>query len=220
MEMVVSIAEKHYDSEYFNYQFSGGRIAARVNSRFFRPFVGPEDVVLDFGCGGGFLLEELDVARRIGVDINEHALKVARSKGIVTYNTLSEVKESDVDVVISSHALEHVENPYEVFQSLYMKLKRGGLLVVMVPCDKAHYPYKSKDRDFHLFSWSANNIGNLAKCVGLEVISAKILQHALPPRAELIQRIFGWGGLNFACILRGRLPIWRTNVLLVARKPD
>src|SRR5260370_4906836 len=97
--------------EYFAWQSGGGVFGARINAHKFRHHIRPEDTVLDFGCGGGFLLKHLNCARRIGVEINPVAREHAVSLGVAGYAEVSEVPDQVADVIVSDHALEHVPFP-------------------------------------------------------------------------------------------------------------
>ena len=69
--------------------------------------------VLDFGCGGGYIISSLTCKRRIGIEINEIARQEAAEKGIEVYKYSNEVPDDSCDLIISNHALEHVSAPYE-----------------------------------------------------------------------------------------------------------
>ncbi len=66
-----------YDKNYWDYQKKIGQnffhTHAVINK--FKSFVNPEDAVLDFGCGGGFVLNTLNCKKRVGIEINPHAQK-------------------------------------------------------------------------------------------------------------------------------------------------
>ena len=51
------------------------------NFHTFSDFIKETDKVLDFGCGGGYLLNELNCADKYGVDINPVALEEASKWG-------------------------------------------------------------------------------------------------------------------------------------------
>jgi 2-polyprenyl-3-methyl-5-hydroxy-6-metoxy-1,4-benzoquinol methylase len=110
-------------------QSEEGELAARLNRHLFAKFVHSSGCAIDFGCGGGFMLAELSVHRPIGIDVNRHALEAAKQKGIEVYDDPSAVADEVADVVISSHALEHVENPLRTLRTLFQKVKSGGLFV-------------------------------------------------------------------------------------------
>ena len=62
----------HYQDDYFNkYQRDLGEFGGRANAFMFDQYITPADeVVLDFGCGGGFLLKNLHCSRKVGIEIN------------------------------------------------------------------------------------------------------------------------------------------------------
>ena len=94
--------------QYFDWQGRPGILQGRWNRHLWAPHIRRDDDVLDFGCGGGFLLRVLDARARIGVEVNPAAARRARSLGIVTYTTLAEVPGT-FDRIITSHVLETVE---------------------------------------------------------------------------------------------------------------
>jgi SAM-dependent methyltransferase len=218
LEPNITPAAAHYDPDYFEWQSSSGTIGGRLSAKAFRPYLEKSDCVLDFGCGGGFMLQALDVGRRLGVDVNPAALQAARDNGIEAFANLEDVPDMVADVVISNHALEHVEDPLSVLREMARKLKSGGRIVAIVPCDVASYPFMKHDRDFHLFSWSANNIANLVTCAGFKVEDARALRTAWPPGYVWIHNYFGMKVLELATRLFGSLPRKRGQVRVVARK--
>ena len=80
--------ETYYDNDYFKEQANVGRDNARNIMHFFKPHIKKTDTVLDFGCGGGFMLSAISCKNRIGFDINDEALSNAKSLGITTVNNL------------------------------------------------------------------------------------------------------------------------------------
>jgi len=48
----------HYDAAYFDWQKNTGEFGGWANAPRFAEIIKPEDVVIDFGCGGGVLAEE------------------------------------------------------------------------------------------------------------------------------------------------------------------
>lgn len=47
---------EHYNEDYFNWQKNIGLFGGWANSTKFEQYITKEDDVLDFGCGGGYLL--------------------------------------------------------------------------------------------------------------------------------------------------------------------
>jgi 2-polyprenyl-3-methyl-5-hydroxy-6-metoxy-1,4-benzoquinol methylase len=92
------------------------------NKHIWQPHISDFDDILDFGCKDGFLLNSLDAKKKIGVEINPHALEYASKNGILVYSTLDQVPDK-FDKVISSHALEHVPSPRKAILELKEKLR-------------------------------------------------------------------------------------------------
>lgn len=64
-------AENYYDNEYYNnYQREIGEFGGKANIFKFKKYISTNDSVLDFGCGGGFLLNNLDYKYKVGIEIN------------------------------------------------------------------------------------------------------------------------------------------------------
>ncbi len=56
----------HYDDKYWEFQSKIGKIGGFLNKFKFEGHVNISDVIMDFGCGGGFLLNELEASHKIG----------------------------------------------------------------------------------------------------------------------------------------------------------
>jgi 2-polyprenyl-3-methyl-5-hydroxy-6-metoxy-1,4-benzoquinol methylase len=102
-----------YNEKYWKYQAPIGEFGGWANLTKFTPFLNTEDVVLDFGCGGGFLLNQLPQRRKGGVEINPIARTNAMERGLVIYASTAEVPDDEYTAIISNHALEHCLNPLE-----------------------------------------------------------------------------------------------------------
>ncbi|MEQ8956443.1 MAG: methyltransferase domain-containing protein, partial [Coleofasciculus sp. C2-GNP5-27] len=151
-------------------------------------------------------------------EINPAAREIARKNGIDVYSELSQVEEESVDIVISNHAIEHVERPLDAIREMYRILKPGGRMIIVAPIDAATVPYRQNDKDFHLYSWSAGNLGNLASAAGFEVEKAERILHSWPPSWALIQRTFGWKLFHLFSRLWAIIDWRRRQVRVVARK--
>ena len=178
------MAESHYDEKYWAFQKEIGKIGGLLNKFKFNYVIKPDLAVLDFGCGGGYLLSNYTCAKKIGVEINPSARTVAAESGIETYASIQEVPSEYVDVIISNHAMEHVENPLEILKHLYRALKPGGTIVIVVPCEQyteTAYHYKENDINNHLFTWCPMTLGNLSKAAGFKVMESVDFQHQWIP---------------------------------------
>jgi len=170
----------HYGLAYWNYQQSIGKHGACLQKFLFEDFISPEDVILDFGCSGGFLLNQFECARKIGIEINPYAIEYAKKTGIDVYSEIKKVPDNIADVIISNHVLEHLLNPYESLKQLRDKLRVDGTIVIVVPSEQANnpsYEYKEKDINQHLYTWTPLTLGNLLKQAGFKIIKSEAIRH-------------------------------------------
>lgn len=207
--------------EYFSYQNQGGLQRGRINARKFLPYLGESDRVLDFGCGGGSLLANLNCRQKVGVEINPTARSEAVANGIVVYENVEDVPAGSVNVIISNHALEHVLNPYEALRLLFNVLAPGGKIVLALPFDDWRTQPREdiNDINHHLYTWSPLLIGNLLHEVGLVDISAFVYSHAWPPRYwQKLDILLPVWAFDLVC----KYVAWRDNrrqVIAIGYKP-
>ncbi|MGA2686288.1 MAG: class I SAM-dependent methyltransferase [Verrucomicrobiota bacterium] len=173
----------HYDQKYFDWQKKLGRVAVTCDYWKFDKFIKPTDVVLDFGCGGGYFLAAYRCKERYGVELNPHARQVAEENGVTVVETIEDLpKDVMFDLIISNHALEHVHNPLDVIKRLYPKLKDTGKIVFYVPIKcREERKYTEKDINQHLYCWTPLLLGNLFATAGFKVKQARFVIHAWPP---------------------------------------
>jgi SAM-dependent methyltransferase len=209
----------HYDAKYFKWQNEHATLGAELDKTKFLPYLRPSDRrVLDFGCGGGALLSALAAREPVGIEINAVAVEHARQRGIEVFTDIGAVPSETIDAIVSNHAIEHVEWPLGIMREMLRVLKPGGLAIVVVPCDRADFPFQINDPDYHLYSWSAGNLGNMARSAGLEVLEVSELVHRWLPRNSDLYKFLGPRMHDLMCRIYGRLRRDRTQVRLVARK--
>lgn len=217
----------HYDKSYYNWQKGSGVLTAKVIASRIKPYIRPTDCVLDFGCGGGFLLAELDCAKRRGVEINPFARAQAIQNGAECSATTDEVPAACADVIVSNSCIEHVESPLTELRQLHPKLRVGGGLIVLVPHETLASRYRPKDVNQHLYAWSPMALGNLVTLAGFEVVTVKIWREMRPPLGPAICDRFGVGAVRFAAKLYRtmRMMLWpirpvdcHADIMVVARR--
>ena len=209
--------KNYYDLKYFEYQKSIGEFGGLVNQIIFREYINENDEVLDFGCGGGFLLKNINCKKRIGVEINPIAASLARENGIEIYISTEDIPENFVDVIISFHALEHTHNPLNELLGLYKVLKKGGKVVMVVPCESIKCRFRKNDIDQHLFTWSPMNIGNLMTLAGFEVSEVRPYYYQwIVSKRPIIVKLLGWKTYHFCCKIYGYFgPIYQVKIIAV-----
>jgi len=174
----------HYNDEYFNWQKNIGYIGGFLNKFKFENNVDKTDILMDFGCGGGYLLDNFENEQKFGFEINESAIDECKRKNIKVYNNFSDIENDSIDSIISNHAMEHVPLPLETLKNLYTKLKPGGKIIIVIPCEQPSeeiFYYRPNDINQHLHTWCPMTFGNLVTLAGFKVIECDVFQHKWTP---------------------------------------
>ena len=195
-----------------------GEFGGWANQTKFLEYISDNSRVLDFGCGGGFLLRNLKCSKKVGVEVNPSAIDTARANGVEVFSRVDDVPDEYVDVIISNSALEHTLQPLQELKSLYKKLAPGGKIVFIVPCESISYAYQPNDINHHLYSWSPMCLGNLFTEAGFSVHQCKPYIHKWPPLYRYIAKLGGRLIFDIACRIYGRLERSLFLVRVVASK--
>jgi len=174
----------YYDESYFNWQKQIGVIGGYLNKFKFEKEVNDNDILMDFGCGGGYLLDNFNNKNKIGFEINRTAWDEIKSKGITVYDKFDDISDNSIDTIISNHAMEHVPLPLNTLKNLYKKLKPNGKMIIVIPCEQPSEPgfyFREEDINQHLHTWCPMTFGNLSKLAGFKVISCMPIQHQWCP---------------------------------------
>jgi SAM-dependent methyltransferase len=200
-----------------NFEHRYDKLTAVANSWIFQDFINPTDSVLDFWCGGGYLLNSLVCGEKYGVDADPKYRDHAQSTfGFRVAPNLDGFK--NLDVVISSHTLARLPNPLQALSDAYTALRDGGTLVVVVPCYNHKNKYTEFDLEQHLYSWSPIDIGNLVHRVGFSIVSVERIYHRIPPKGALILKYCGERLFHLMCRIDGWLHTNQTQIRVVALK--
>jgi SAM-dependent methyltransferase len=206
--------------KYFAWQNRFGSRSGIINARKFKEFIFPEDSVLDFGCGGGYLLQALDAKVKIGIEVNPDAVEDARKKGIVLFENLVPVEDNSIDKVISNHALEHVYNPVYELSEMFRVLKPGGFLLLCVPIDEYRNQkvFLKNEINNHLQTWTPQLLGNSFVEAGFkyEGITIKVMKHSWFPGTK-----YFWKNealFNFLCQLYAFITKSGKQIVIKAQK--
>ena len=210
----------YYDQKYFKWQSPIGEFGGWANLAKFSEFVKKEDTVVDFGSGGGFLLSHIQCHKKMGIEINEAARASAKLIEIDSVADTDLLPDDFADVIISNHALEHTFSPLDELKKLRKKLKKGGKIIFVVPCESIDYAYVKNDINNHIYTWSPMCLGNLFTQAGFEVIESKPYIHKWPPHYEKIAKLFGRRVFNFSCQIYARIERSYFQVRTIARRID
>lgn len=124
-----------FESENTKYKAGQQRCIKRLFSNTNR-----QKRILDIACGDGVGLREfkkLGFKNVIGVEFNDKKLIPAGKIGYRVLNldmhNLSGIRSRSLDIVYSSHTLEHAYYPDKAIRELYRVLVPGGRLYVILP---------------------------------------------------------------------------------------
>lgn len=164
-----TVGENHYNKNYFKTQLEFAKVDSVLDKDFFQNYIKETDDIAEFGSGGGLLLGKLKCRNSIGIEINEVARQYAISHGINSVNNIEELQDESIDVVISTHALEHCLEPYKIVSEIKNKIKAGGKFICVVPYEPLSYGYMLNDFSMHLYNWTERTLGNLLRTAGFYI---------------------------------------------------
>ncbi len=128
-------------------------------------FIKVDSSILDLGCGSGDLLKELytyNISKKLyGVEISDYGINLAKKKVPIaqfykTTETPEELPFKDIDVLICSHTIEHLENPAEYLKLWFRSAKMPGIALLV-------FPLEDEDYCEHLKSYTLKDIEKLVK---------------------------------------------------------
>ena len=197
----------HYNKKYFKWQSQIGEFGGKANLIKFNNLLKAGQKILDFGCGGGYILKNIKEKniKLFGVEVNREARRIAKNNRVKVFSNSSILPANYFDLIISNHALEHTDNPLLELKNLYKSLKKGSQICIVVPLDSKSYSYKKNDINFHLFSWSPMNLGNILSRAGFEIIESLIFFHKWPPYYFFLKKIMPWFFFDFLCNIYSRI---------------
>lgn len=112
---------------------------ARFMKEFVSGLVKETDRILDCGCGDGVGLERfksMGCKNVIGVDVTLEKAEAARASGYTVHVADMhdlKIRSGSIDVVYSSHSLEHARDPIKVLSEFRRVLVPGGSLILVLP---------------------------------------------------------------------------------------
>lgn len=196
--------EEHYDEQYFAYQQEIGKFGGKVKVDMFRPYINEDMTVVEFGSGGGYLLNNIKAKEKIGIEINDTARAVAKEIGVNSVKYISDIPDEYADIIISTGALEHVENPFGILRDLKCNLKDQGKIVFHVPNESCDTEYKRSDVNNHLYTWNCLTLGNLFKAAGYFVHEVRKVQEVWPRHYQKIEKEVSPELFDEICKIGGR----------------
>ena len=151
----------HYGADYFAWQREVSEFGAWANRFKFDLYIRASDHVLDFGCGGGYLLGALEVRERLGIEINPVAREAAHELGLDVRPTAEEVPDAlgrRNHIQPCTGALH--KSAVGELETLLPKMRPGGRFVCVVPSETARRQYDPTDPNHHLFYLESSEPGS------------------------------------------------------------
>ena len=143
--------EYHYHSTESSHWWFVGRRQA-VQDLMVKARIGRESRILEVGCSGGLLMEQLRRAgfgQVQGIDISDDAIELCREKGLsaqVMDAQKLDFADASFDLVTASDVLEHLADDAGALREWRRVLRPGGILLVFVPAFR--------------FLWTAHDTAN------------------------------------------------------------
>lgn len=197
--------EEYYDESYFSYQQEIGMFGGKIKADMLSPHIKEDMVVIDFGSGGGYLLDCINVKEKIGIEINDTAREAAKRMGVNSVKNISDIPDRYADLIVSTGTLEHVEHPLKALRELRDKLKDGGKIVFYVPNESCDTEYTRSDVNNHLYTWNCLTLGNLFKAAGYFIYSVEKVQEMWPPHYLKIKEEVSPEFFEAICGIAGRV---------------
>jgi SAM-dependent methyltransferase len=142
--------------------------------------------VADFGCGKGFFLRKIQpyCKRVIGVELEQNYVSDLNANGVECLNTLTQIDDDSLDIVVSFHVIEHLPNPLEIFSEMIRKVVSGGQILIEVPHANDFLLSTLNCEDYKQFTlWSQHlvlhtreSLRKILNFVGLEEIKIEGVQ--------------------------------------------
>lgn len=148
--------------------------------------------LLDVGCGNGFFLEEakkMGIGEAHGIEPGKASVKKAQKwlqkNIIVGILEKGAVKNNFYDIVCCFHTLDHVVDPNEFLQNIYLSLKKGGkaLFIVHDTSGLSVKLFGEKSPIFdieHIFLFNKNNLEKLFKKNKFSVVEIFSVKNTYP----------------------------------------
>jgi len=131
------------------------------------PYLASCSRVIDMGCQEVVFLSLLPDNGACGVDIDEAALRVCRTKGLrvakVNLDCALPFAHETFGAVILSHVLEHLVAPLRTLQEINRILKAEGWLLLALPVEGSLVDKLGRNKYFkhhpgHIYSFTPQNI--------------------------------------------------------------
>jgi len=139
-----SVYNELYNTESVNWVFDELRNDWKILSEFIRNNIPEKGKILDFGCNLGDVLFRMpNEPEKFGIEINDQAAEVARSKAKATvWKGYEEIPANmEFDLIYAIDVIEHLSSPRNFIQQSLPFVKKGGYIALMTG-DSSNYFWK------------------------------------------------------------------------------
>lgn len=172
-----------YDTKYYNR--TGKSHLSEQAYEFFKKFIFKNKKgnnlgnLLEIGCNDITMLKKFSKfsKKSIGIDPIWRGKKISFGKVKVLGKFIEDVDfKNDLDfipnTIISTHNLEHIENPFNVFNKLSQSIAQNGMIFIEVPDATTMIKNLRYDQIFHqhYHYFTLNSLKNLASRAGLKIV--------------------------------------------------
>jgi 2-polyprenyl-3-methyl-5-hydroxy-6-metoxy-1,4-benzoquinol methylase len=169
--------------EFYNQiQYNHDTYYKKERPEFFKalPFISSQTSVLEIGSGDASFAKLIKPKNYLGLEYSDEAIRKAEKDNIslkkLSIEEFSAESENyeNYDIVCSFHVLEHVENPRMFISSCLEVLKKGGKLILAVPCRNSiltnNLNHTLNLPPHHLSRWSSKSFKKLTQLFGISLI--------------------------------------------------
>lgn len=191
-----------HQSASWTMHLAGAMMALRLRGRLMRPLLRNGGHVIDFGCGRGDLLRQLQSRgwQVTGLEPAADAAKAATEAGVRTIAatpTTVELPKASFDAAIFHHSLEHVPYPADALRVAREALREGGSIYITVPNFASRAARRLGDRWWaldvprHRTHFTGEGLASAVERAGLRVTHLRTTASLLGPAANLQERLRG-----------------------------
>lgn len=158
---------------------------------------------MDVGCGTGGVLGSLS-GSRLGIDLSEAALEIARERHRGCEFRREPVRETGdreggtADLVLIMDVLEHVEDDAGLLADAWRLLRPGGHLLATVPADPSLWTAHDVAHGHHR-RYTLSSFARLLSGAALTIRTISYFQSRLYPLVKAARTVSRWKGGGGGC---------------------
>jgi SAM-dependent methyltransferase len=156
----------------------------------FKKYINQNYNILDFGCGDGKFLELIKCKYKAGIEINKFSQQKLKKKKLIYFDKLEKTKKN-FNTIFALSVIDHLDNPILFLKKLAKKLKRNGLLIIIIRHDDKNQKSENSSYKNHLYSWSLLSFNNLVNKINLSIIEEGAIKMTLPPKFKFLKKFLG-----------------------------